>query len=113
MYEQRVSACRYEKTTFQQEVQHGFDALQDNSWLILDASKSIADLQAEVSVNHTFQLQPLPCLQLGMLTPRTKQLNALTCQYQLEHSLADSSSLACLTASRLDCVSCKQCYGTK
>lgn len=41
--------CRYEKTAFQQEVQRGFDALQDNSWVVLDASKSIEALQTEVS----------------------------------------------------------------
>ncbi|KAL0024368.1 hypothetical protein WJX79_005053 [Trebouxia sp. C0005] len=39
---------RYEKTAFQQEVQRGFDALQDNSWVVLDASKSIEALQTEV-----------------------------------------------------------------
>ena len=41
--------CRYENTAFQQEVQQGFDALQDNSWVVLDASKSIEALQTEVS----------------------------------------------------------------
>ena len=39
---------RYEKTAFQQEVQRGFDALQDNAWVVLDASKSIEALQTEV-----------------------------------------------------------------
>ena len=40
--------CRYEKTAFQQKVQRGFDALQDNSWVVLDASNSIEALQTEV-----------------------------------------------------------------
>ena len=35
--------------SFQQEVQQRFDALQDSSWTVLDASKSIAELQTQVS----------------------------------------------------------------
>lgn len=47
---QSVICCRYEKTAFQKEVQQRFDALQDSSWTVLDASRSIEDLQLEVSV---------------------------------------------------------------
>lgn len=47
---QLVICCRYEKTAFQKEVQQRFDALQDSYWTVLDASKSIEDLQVEVSV---------------------------------------------------------------
>lgn len=39
---------RYENTSFQQKVQQGFDGLRDNSWAVLDASKSIDNLQIEV-----------------------------------------------------------------
>ena len=45
---QLLGMRRYEKTAFQQEVQRGFDALQDSSWVVLDASKSIEALQTEV-----------------------------------------------------------------
>lgn len=42
--------CRYEKIEFQRVVQSGFDQCQDSSWLVLDASKSIDELQLEVSL---------------------------------------------------------------
>ncbi|KAL3155999.1 hypothetical protein ABBQ32_012988 [Trebouxia sp. C0010 RCD-2024] len=44
---------RYENTAFQQEVQHRFDGLQDSSWTVLDASRSIEDLQTEVQAAAT------------------------------------------------------------
>lgn len=48
-----VVYCRYEKTAFQQEVQQRFDALQDSSWTMLDASKSIEELQSEVCYSQS------------------------------------------------------------
>jgi len=88
-----VPVYRYEKTAFQQEVQRGFDALQDASWTVLDASKSIEDLQAEVwhrhpcSITRSHQTEDNVCLCLhpwGMID-FVKQQNAkavLSCLVQ-------------------------------
>lgn len=51
---------RYEKTAFQHEVQRGFDALQDSSWVVLDASKSIEALQTEVCHPFIYQVAHIP-----------------------------------------------------
>lgn len=63
---------RYEKTAFQCEVQRGFDACQDSSWLVLDASKTIEDLQLEVKP------QTFPSYACGACKPHmlALQLNA-------------------------------------
>ena len=38
---------RYEKSAFQAKVAQHFEALKDDSWHVLDASKGIADIHAE------------------------------------------------------------------